>query len=204
MTDIRNNERCILDSESFAKELWDRIQIHCKYDPRFEHRSIGSLGSPSHHAVGVNERMRFLKYGQGNYFAPHFDGSFCRWHQTEVLKEEVSLVTCLIYLNEDFDGGATRFFGEFKGSVDVIPRTGSVLLFQHRILHEGEPLIKGTKYVIRTDIMYIQTDTNGSDKCPKSETRNETLPAPNAEEGTLIHQERGERSKIEREREKAG
>jgi hypothetical protein len=33
-----------------------------------------------------------------------------------------------------------------------------VLVFQHNIQHEGEALIEGRKYTIRTDVMYISTN----------------------------------------------
>ena len=38
--------------------------------------------------------------------------------------------------------------------VAVIPKIGRVLVFQHDILHEGSLLVQGTKYSMRTDIMY--------------------------------------------------
>lgn len=28
------------------------------------------------------------------------------------------------------------------------------LLFEHRVLHQGAPLLEGVKYVMRTDVMY--------------------------------------------------
>jgi hypothetical protein len=37
---------------------------------------------------------------------------------------------------------------------NVIPRTGSVLLFQHDCCHEGAKLLTGRKYAIRSDVMY--------------------------------------------------
>jgi hypothetical protein len=44
---------------------------------------------------------------------------------------------------------------------DVIPKTGSVLLFQHDMYHEGSILVKGNKYAIRTDVMYTEKE-NGA------------------------------------------
>jgi hypothetical protein len=38
--------------------------------------------------------------------------------------------------------------------VDVVPKTGSVLLFQHPLLHSGETVVRGRKYALRTDVMY--------------------------------------------------
>ena len=40
------------------------------------------------------------------------------------------------------------------GDVESDIKTGSVLIFQHDILHEGSLLHEGTKYVVRSDIMY--------------------------------------------------
>lgn len=65
---------------------------------------------------------------------------------------EQSLVTCMLYLSEGFKGGETRFLDK----VDVVPKTGSVLLFDHPILHEGCEVQKGRKYCIRTDVMYAE------------------------------------------------
>jgi len=33
------------------------------------------------------------------------------------------------------------------------------LVFIHRQLHEGAPVIQGRKYVLRTDVMYVQQDS---------------------------------------------
>ena len=38
--------------------------------------------------------------------------------------------------------------------VGVTPKIGRVLVFQHDILHEGSVLVRGTKYTMRTDVMY--------------------------------------------------
>jgi hypothetical protein len=57
----------------------------------------------------------------------------------------------MVYLNEGFGGGTTRFH-DFD--IDVRPRTGHALLFQHRLLHEGCEVASGTKYVLRSDVMY--------------------------------------------------
>jgi hypothetical protein len=65
----------------------------------------------------------------------------------------------MIYLNDDFDGGATSFRYDYGGtSIDgalhVTPRRGMALLFHHPILHRGDPVAVGRKYVLRTDVMY--------------------------------------------------
>lgn len=155
MTDVRNSDRSIIDDPVFAEEMWQRIRGAINDDPRLMSRK----GFPdSFHALGLNERMRFLRYDKGNYFASHQDGSFRRGEEAGLDRRgEVSKVTCQMYLNEGFEGGATRFMEWHDDTglgFDVVPRTGSVLLFQHNLLHEGSVLVSGRKYAIRTDVMY--------------------------------------------------
>lgn len=53
-------------------------------------------------------------------------------------------------------GGATAFHsGNMKNQLDVVPKVGRVLLFQHRhLVHSGDDVLNGTKLTMRTDIMY--------------------------------------------------
>ena len=99
--------------------------------------------------VGLNERLRFLRYDPGEYFKPHRDGSFVRADNSEK-----SLITIQLYLSEGFEGGETTFFGPNNEKVSVVPKTGMVLVFEHPLLHEGSLLKSGRKYSMRTDVMY--------------------------------------------------
>src|SRR5207249_1948500 len=78
-------------------------------------------------------------------FAPHYDGAYRR------SATERSELTLMVYLNNDFTGGKTAFH-DFNAS--ATPRTGTALLFQHRLLHEGCVVTSGIKYVLRSDVMY--------------------------------------------------
>jgi hypothetical protein len=59
---------------------------------------------------------------------------------------------------EPLEGGATTFFGyNMRDIINVEPKMGRVLLFQHRnLIHSGDDVIKGTKLTLRTDIMYTK------------------------------------------------
>jgi len=65
-----------------------------------------------------------------------------------------------LYLNDaegQLKGGATTFHSwlDQRRRIEVVPRCGRVLLFQHRdLLHSGDDVEDGTKYTMRTDIMY--------------------------------------------------
>lgn len=131
--DIRNNDRVMFDDPALAAELFARVR-HCAPPTRGPWR-----------AVGTNERFRCYRYRPGQFFAPHRDGAFIRSPQ------EQSLLTLLVYLNGDCMGGETRFpFLERE----IIPAPGMGLIFDHLLLHEGAEVRAGTKYVLRTDVMY--------------------------------------------------
>jgi hypothetical protein len=79
-------------------------------------------------------------------------------------RPQLSRLTFLIYLNDDFDGGHTTFFMPAKDGEGVLnafpvkPSRGCVLVFPHGTcaapLHEGSPVLKGCKYVVRTEVEY--------------------------------------------------
>merc|ERR1711874_366955 len=136
----RNNQRCIIDSQEYAGLIWERIKSHLPETWN------------SHPVVGLNERLRFLKYSPGEYFKPHFDGSYERPDG-----KQISFITIQLYLNEGFKGGNTTFMSSKDGTgkdLGVVPKIGRILVFQHDILHEGSVLVRGTKYTMRTDVMY--------------------------------------------------
>lgn len=130
---IRNNERLLVDDEQLAQLLWNRLK---DYLPSF-------LGNwrPS----GLNERLRYYRYREGARFAWHRDGAF------ERLPTERSRMTFMVYLNDAFEGGETDF-----GDFIVTPKTGDALCFEHSLMHEGRAVTSGTKYVLRTDVIYKQ------------------------------------------------
>lgn len=136
--EIRNNDRVIFDDAALAATLFERARAMLPAEVS------GWL------LEGFNERLRFYRYGPGQYFKWHRDGSFAKG------PEEESMLTFMMFLNEGFEGGAT----EFKTEV-VTPRAGMALVFPHRVTHQGAELLSGAKYVLRTDVMY--KNVNGVD-----------------------------------------
>lgn len=86
---------------------------------------------------------RYYRYPPGQKFALHRDGFLPRDNG------EQSKLTCILYLNDDFTGGETAV-----KNVMIEPRQGMALIFRHEFPHEGRPVLTGTKYVLRTDVMY--------------------------------------------------
>jgi prolyl 4-hydroxylase len=153
--DTRQSERCIIDDAEFAGVIFNRIQ-HCL--PAVLHDSSGLKFD----LVGLNERMRILRYSGGGFFKPHYDGSYHKSSRT------FSFLTLMIYLNSgggvDFEGGTTNFLPSNElddgPATEFVPSEGGVLAFHHRMLHEGAAVIRGTKCCIRTDIMYTRRSYN--------------------------------------------
>lgn len=74
-------------------------------------------------------------------------------------------MTVHLYLNDsvaatgegaELVGGATSFLSSDETrKVDVDPKAGRVLIFQQRgLYHAGDDVLEGTKYTMRTEIMY--------------------------------------------------
>src|SRR6185436_6714053 len=100
-------------------------------------------------AIGLNERIRYYRYEPHQYFAWHYDGCFSR---SDI---EESKLTLMIYLNDDFEGGETKFNVKYVYDEIVIkPEKGMALLFIHNLFHEGSAVKSGIKYVLRSDVMY--------------------------------------------------
>ncbi len=136
--DLRNNSRVIFDDEVLAADLFERVRA--ALPQRLEQRWL---------LQGANERLRCYLYKPGEYFAPHFDGAFTR------SRDERSLLTFMVYLNECELGGHTRFLDL---ELSVRPKAGTALLFNHHLLHEGAPVEAGVKYVVRSDVMYRRAE----------------------------------------------
>ncbi|WEW59544.1 hypothetical protein PRK78_005018 [Emydomyces testavorans] len=170
--EYRNSDRIIWDNEEVMRRLLDRcfqadgIKERLSVIAGEKCRTIlGKHGVDSGERwriVKLNERMRFLRYVKGQYFRAHCDGAFATSNQR-------TFYTVHLYLNgstqENDDkvqliGGATTFWSaDSKRRLDVHPKVGRVLIFQHRgLYHSGDDVLQGVKYTMRTDIMYEQDD----------------------------------------------
>ena len=82
-----------------------------------------------------------------------------------------SFLTALLYLNgegeslegeegEPLEGGHTLFLsGDGDPVARVAPRKGSLLLFDHHLYHRGEGVRRGTKFCLRSDLLYQPFDS---------------------------------------------
>lgn len=188
----------ILVSQEMADAVGQRLSRHIdlgQVEALREEMIVGSGGQLVEEDVrlvfaGLNRRWRIYRYDSDGHetFAPHIDagfppsgisddGSTLLWDASDENGDEiVSRLTVLMYLNDDFIGGETNFYGASSTNGDdlnliasVRPKPGSCLLFpqgvgeeaveyarKHWPLHEGSPVRSGRpKYVIRSDVLFV-------------------------------------------------
>jgi hypothetical protein len=143
--DIRRSQRLLVDSFAFAATLWERIRDQVPH----VWPEDGST------AVGLNERLRILKYLPGDEFKSHRDGTYVG------PAGDSSKITVIIYLNEGYEGAFTHYETNEGVFAPITPHTGSVVLQDQRLLHMVPPLVSGVKYAIRTEVMFRRLPRTG-------------------------------------------
>jgi NAD+ synthetase len=163
-------------SLSFANALWRRISPHMNAIRTFDEYCFTDFKQHAlWRAVSVSPLFRVIKYDKGGYLIPHYDSPY------EYSTSTKTLMSVVIYLTEQTDeksGGRTRFILDRQRYLpqqervykDIMSKpqanevlhtvagsTGSVLIFDHRILHDCEELIGNEpKIILRTDIVFEQ------------------------------------------------
>lgn len=139
---LRDNTVAVVRDPALAGELFRRARPHV---PERMSAEIGGQGRSEMEVTGVFLPLRVYRYEVGQHFGLHEDQSYFG------PGGEASLLTLLVYLNEGFEGGETEFPEQGR---TIVPATGTALLFQHRVLHAGNRISAGTKYVLRSDVLY--------------------------------------------------
>ncbi|KZT38248.1 hypothetical protein SISSUDRAFT_957281, partial [Sistotremastrum suecicum HHB10207 ss-3] len=164
-TTYRNSGRKMIDDHELANWILEKLRPYLSEIAEiqtFKTHGTHRRGPKKARLLRLNERLRFLRYGRGEFFKPHCDGAY---HTPD--GSEVSYYTLQIYINGDeasLEGGPTRFFAlpdmfsrmsPEKNTLDVPARTGRVLIFeQNGMAHSGEEVSRGIKISMRTDFMY--------------------------------------------------
>lgn len=131
--EVRNNTRVMWDDPAEAGALFEKIRDRVPPVLR------------SMRVVTANPRLRVYRYAPGQKHGAHWDT------EVELENGRRTLLTFVVYLNDDFEGGATDF-PELNAA--IVPVRGRALLFQQRVVHTATEVTRGIKYVLRTDILY--------------------------------------------------
>jgi WD40 repeat protein len=167
----RNNRRLVRDDAAHADALYARLMTRVTAGA-LERDANGRHWRPS----GVNPRLRYCRYEPGEAFHLHQDGVR---HESDGRR---SFLTFMIYLDAPthFEGGATRFFAYGPGGnaesdsnpvlLELRPAQGSLIVFDHRLWHDGAEVLAGTKHVLRSDLLFA------ADPGPASDENHEPAP----------------------------
>ena len=134
----RKYYRIQFDDKNLADELYDKIKPHLS-------KKIKKI------ANGMNSHIRLSMYKPGQFFGIHKDG--INFDKND--NKRMSYATLNIFLNDDFEGGNTTFYRKDKKTVKFVckPKEGSGSFFYSQQFHEGNKILNGYKYLLRTDLM---------------------------------------------------
>jgi tetratricopeptide (TPR) repeat protein len=157
----RNNVRIVCEADTIVSEMNKRVKyfveqsltMNTDSDTMHRHKGVDGIWDYSH----LNNRLRICKYNPKNRFGKHYDAGY---HPDPINLRTIK--TCMVYLNDNFEGGHTRFY---KGSLEKNDNSHELfyslkakpemcLVFNQNILHDGEEVNDGLKYMMRTDIIY--------------------------------------------------
>ena len=165
---IRHNHNATWVADDVTTDIiWQRCRAQFHSNDDFDDKQ----------ALGINSRFRFYRYGEGDYFAAHSDGS---WPGSRVADGELitnafddrwSQLTFLLFLSEDYLGGETQFYVDTQDAarparglegarkVDIRTPLGAALCFPHGMhplhcLHSSQAIQAGLKYIIRSDVLF--------------------------------------------------
>jgi predicted 2-oxoglutarate/Fe(II)-dependent dioxygenase YbiX len=150
--DVASCDRCVVKDADLAAELFNRVTYALQgsgLDKNLQHAS----GNATMCATGLSNQLHFLKFRQGDFFAPHRDSQYKRGHET-------SYVTLQVYLNSSYRGGITSFNGSGGKHFDLKAKTGTILLFSQDLRRQETAVTEGRRFTIRADIMYGQSPLN--------------------------------------------
>lgn len=129
----RHNARLILDLPELAAQVYEKV------------RHVVPQALIDLQPKEANKCLRFYKYLPGDFFKPHQDTDFF------ISPNFRSLLSVVVYLNDDYQSGEL-----YLPATDrlIPPSPGQAVVFAHRMVHESRPILSGTKYAFRSDIIY--------------------------------------------------
>ena len=115
-------------------------------------RILRALG----HSSGCGDPLSLLQYKEGQTYAPHYDFFDSQFpaHMPHLKQAGQRCQTALVYLNDEFEGGHTRFH---KADASFRGTPGDLVAFANistdgkpdlQSLHSGEPPAAGIKWIL--------------------------------------------------------
>ena len=144
---IQNYQKTTWQDSELANLLWNRI---APYIP---------VAMNGRWVLGIHECLQVLRFDSGQRFA---------LHPNELIEKpngESNLFTVLFFLNQEFEGGASRLLELYpwaeQSTIHAIePEAQMALCFRRELLQESDTVVQGQKYVLRAQVMYSPKDAD--------------------------------------------
>eukprot|EP00929_Paragymnodinium_shiwhaense_P086355 TRINITY_DN46883_c0_g1_i1.p1 TRINITY_DN46883_c0_g1~~TRINITY_DN46883_c0_g1_i1.p1 ORF type:complete len:721 (+),score=127.75 TRINITY_DN46883_c0_g1_i1:76-2238(+) len=175
VSEFARNATLLVD-ETESELLLDRLRPHLP----------PVVGDSSATLVSVNRRWRLQRYETGNLDRKHLDvaSPSCSSRVGHAGQKEYerdaggpsirSRLTCLIFLNDHFQGGETTFYTPAPDEEQVLracpvkPSAGAAVLIPHAegaaLCYEASTKLVGRQYILRTEILYRTTENFAAQK----------------------------------------
>ena len=111
------------------------------------------------------EPVTVTRYDEGQFQAKHLDARLAHEVQrtaSYLAKGGQRIAQVIVYLQAPKAGGSTQFYGSYFDGLACVPEQGKALVFptatlrgeaDERYLHSGEPVERGTKWIMGTWLM---------------------------------------------------
>jgi len=189
----RNSTTVELDDKEMAARIFERIKDHIPQeiviDEHYQNLGLITKNNDTLYgrwkAYALNFRWRLVCYPGQGHFGPHRDG----YHQVDENRRSFITINGFLTDRPPGYGGATRFV---KDEIDAVlnesgifsaaesevlhrveaEKAGTASVFFHDLMHDGEPLKKGSppKWLFRTEIMY-ERDPESAPKMTQEEVQ---------------------------------
>jgi hypothetical protein len=149
---VRACSTLLIDDPGFAELIETRLIAHGRVPTQL---------SDGRRFRGIRSQFLLSQYIVSQYFAPHFDGATVASEDVErgATHGRVGAFTCVLYLSDAFEGGATHYLpgqgSEVKHAVAVRPPLGCASI--HRaltVLHAGGEVRAGVKTILQFALLY--------------------------------------------------
>ena len=167
----RDSKRLLNMNNEMTEIIYERIKIYVeKEHEKLNLKPFGFGVEGKWQPFGINPCFRHSVYNAPSIgFKPHRDS--CYIENADIR----SVLTIIIYLNGNFDGGETVFIKpnsdriieqtvdiELKNGYEIIhkivPSAGKCVIFNHNVIHAGLDVYAGSKYIVRSDILFKRVE----------------------------------------------
>lgn len=162
------------ENTDFANPMYDNERV-------IEQQIQNAISSAFSHYIGINSvplpdksiisRVSFAAYYEGIDTGGE---KVMQYHTDYLVSQHFSrfenfLLTCTIYINDDYEGGEVRFTTMTGDSIDYKPKAGDVVIFpsgspiypgKEPYFHAVGMVKSGTKFLIRSFVKYQHDGSN--------------------------------------------